>query len=152
MVEAEPIKTGTSQASQSESLTSLADGLVAEARVDTLILGCTHYPLLRGVIEEALPGVALVDSGAAVAGDLARALARLGIEAPGAAGTSAPGGKAAQRDGAGCGDATRLAEYHGVPAPYLAKHLQALSRAGIVESSPGPRGGYRLARPAACQR
>jgi Rrf2 family protein len=44
--------------------------------------------------------------------------------------------------------ASRLAEYHGVPAPYLAKHLQALSRAGILEAVPGPRGGYRLARPA----
>jgi Rrf2 family protein len=42
----------------------------------------------------------------------------------------------------------RLAEYHGVPAAYLAKHLQALSRAGLLEASPGPRGGYRLARPA----
>jgi len=42
--------------------------------------------------------------------------------------------------------AGRLAEYHGVPTPYLAKHLQALSRAGILESVPGPRGGYRLAR------
>lgn len=45
--------------------------------------------------------------------------------------------------------ASRLAEYHGVPPAYLAKHLQSLSRAGIVESVPGPRGGYRLARPAA---
>lgn len=45
--------------------------------------------------------------------------------------------------------ASRLAEYHGVPAPYLAKHLQALSRAGILESVPGPSGGYRLGRPAA---
>ena len=45
--------------------------------------------------------------------------------------------------------ASRLAEYHGVPAPYLAKHLQALSRAGILESVPGPAGGYRLARPPA---
>jgi len=44
--------------------------------------------------------------------------------------------------------AARLAEYHGVPAAYLAKHLQALSRAGILESVQGPRGGYRLARPA----
>ncbi len=42
----------------------------------------------------------------------------------------------------------RLAEFNGVPPAYLAKHLQALSRAGIVESVTGPRGGYRLARPA----
>jgi Rrf2 family protein len=44
--------------------------------------------------------------------------------------------------------AAKLAEYHGVPAAYLAKHLQALSRAGILVSVHGPRGGYRLARPA----
>lgn len=43
----------------------------------------------------------------------------------------------------------RLAEFHGVPGAYLAKHLQALSRSGILESVHGPRGGYRLARPAA---
>jgi Rrf2 family protein len=40
----------------------------------------------------------------------------------------------------------RLAEYHGVPAAYLAKHLQAMSRAGLLDSVPGPRGGYGLAR------
>lgn len=44
--------------------------------------------------------------------------------------------------------AARLAEYHGVPPAYLAKHLQALSRAGIVAAEPGARGGYRLAKPA----
>ncbi len=44
--------------------------------------------------------------------------------------------------------AARLAEYHGIPAPYLAKSLQALTRAGIVESSTGRLGGYRLGRPA----
>jgi Rrf2 family protein len=44
--------------------------------------------------------------------------------------------------------AAKLAEFHEVPSAYLAKHLQALSQAGIVESVPGPKGGYRLARPA----
>jgi len=43
----------------------------------------------------------------------------------------------------------RLAEYHGVPGAYLAKHLQAMSRAGLLESVQGPGGGYRLARPPA---
>jgi Rrf2 family protein len=42
--------------------------------------------------------------------------------------------------------AARLAEFHGVPPAYLAKHLQSLARAGIAESTPGPRGGYRLAK------
>lgn len=42
--------------------------------------------------------------------------------------------------------ASRLAEYHGVPPAYLAKHLQSLVQAGIVESTAGRRGGFRLAR------
>ena len=42
--------------------------------------------------------------------------------------------------------ASRLAEFHDVPAPYLTKHLQALVRAGILDSLPGPRGGFRLNR------
>jgi Rrf2 family protein len=44
--------------------------------------------------------------------------------------------------------AAKLAEFHGVPAAYLAKHLQALARAEVLETVKGPRGGYRLARPA----
>ena len=44
--------------------------------------------------------------------------------------------------------AGRLAEFHDLPPDYLAKHLQALSRAGIVTASRGVSGGYRLARPA----
>jgi glutamate racemase len=36
-------------------------------RVDTAILGCTHYPLLRGVLSQVLPGVTLVDSATATA-------------------------------------------------------------------------------------
>ena len=42
-----------------------------------------------------------------------------------------------------------LAEYHGVSESYLLKHLQALTGAGLFESVPGPKGGYRLARPPA---
>ncbi len=39
-----------------------------------------------------------------------------------------------------------LAAYHGLSETYLSKHLQALTNARIIESLPGPRGGYRLAR------
>jgi Rrf2 family protein len=45
--------------------------------------------------------------------------------------------------------AAQLAEYHGVPAAYLAKHLQALAGAGVLRTVKGARGGYRLARPPA---
>ena len=40
-----------------------------------------------------------------------------------------------------------LAAFHGVPESYLLKNLKALSKYGILESVPGPKGGYRLARP-----
>ena len=39
-----------------------------------------------------------------------------------------------------------LAEFIGVPSPYLAKQLQSLSRAGIVSARRGVAGGYSLAR------
>ncbi len=42
--------------------------------------------------------------------------------------------------------AEALARYHGVPGPYMAKQLQALSNAGLVKSSRGAHGGYRLAK------
>ena len=45
--------------------------------------------------------------------------------------------------------AKALAEFHGVSESYLLKHLKALVAAGLFESVPGPKGGYRLARPAA---
>jgi Rrf2 family protein len=45
--------------------------------------------------------------------------------------------------------AAQLAEYYDLPVPYLAKQLQALVRAGVLAATTGPRGGFRLARPAA---
>jgi Rrf2 family protein len=42
--------------------------------------------------------------------------------------------------------AARLARYFELPAPYLNKQLQALARAGILTSTPGPKGGFELAR------
>ena len=44
-------------------------------RIDTLILGCTHYPLLRNVISETIgPGVGLVDSAEATADEVVELL------------------------------------------------------------------------------
>jgi Rrf2 family protein len=39
-----------------------------------------------------------------------------------------------------------LAEFHALAPAYMAKHMQALARAGVVESVRGAHGGYRLAR------
>jgi Rrf2 family protein len=44
--------------------------------------------------------------------------------------------------------AAQLAAHYDVPAGYLAKQLQALVRAGLLSATTGPRGGFRLARPA----
>jgi glutamate racemase len=38
--------------------------------VDALVLGCTHYPLLKSAVARELPGVALVDSAEAVAAEV----------------------------------------------------------------------------------
>jgi glutamate racemase len=41
-----------------------------DAGVDVLVLGCTHYPLLKGAIAAEMPGVALVDSAEAIAAEV----------------------------------------------------------------------------------
>ena len=51
----------------------------------------------------------------------------------------------AMRHNGGRVPARRVASELGIPATYLAKVLQRLSRAGIVESARGANGGYRLA-------
>jgi len=48
-------------------------------KVDTLILGCTHYPLLKGVIGRFMGGVSLVDSSRAVARELRYMLKENGL-------------------------------------------------------------------------
>lgn len=68
--------------------------VLASADVDVVVLGCTHYPLLRPVIETEIRAcigahVAVVDSARATASDVgaflqARGLARVGV--PGAGG------------------------------------------------------------------
>jgi glutamate racemase len=51
-----------------------------ECRIDTLVLGCTHYPLLAGVIRRVVgDGVTLVDSAASIAAEVAAGLAAAGL-------------------------------------------------------------------------
>lgn len=53
-----------------------------DAGIDTLVLGCTHYPLLKPVLQRiAGPDVVLVDSAEAVAETVAAGLAERGLEA-----------------------------------------------------------------------
>jgi len=56
------------------------------ARIDALLLGCTHYPLLRAaIVKVAGEGIAIVDSAAATASALAELLSINGLEAPASA-------------------------------------------------------------------
>jgi glutamate racemase len=56
--------------------------LPASSRIDTLLLGCTHYPLLRPAIARvAGDAVAIVDSATATASALAELLSVNGLEA-----------------------------------------------------------------------
>jgi glutamate racemase len=57
---------------------------LVEQGVDTLVLGCTHYPLVKASIEHAAaqagaPGITLIDTGEAVARQLVRLLETRGL-------------------------------------------------------------------------
>lgn len=66
---------------------SIAERYLAPLRdfdPDTVVLGCTHYPILRDVIQQTLgPNVKLIDSGEATAFEVARLLADRGMLNPG---------------------------------------------------------------------
>lgn len=54
-----------------------------DAQVDTLVLGCTHFPHMQAVIADVVgPGVTLVDPGVATAQEVARRLAAMGEISP----------------------------------------------------------------------
>jgi glutamate racemase len=85
--------------------------LPTSARVDTLLLGCTHYPLLRPVMT-AIAGdrIAIVDSASATASALSELLSINGLEAPGSSrGTAADPGRDGHEAPAGrTGDPSHL--------------------------------------------
>jgi glutamate racemase len=57
--------------------------------IDTLVLGCTHYPLLKPVIAEVMgPGVALVDSAEETAREVAALLRARGLAREAGAGST----------------------------------------------------------------
>lgn len=76
-----------------------------EAGVDTVALGCTHYPFVRDAIEQAFgPGVAVIDTSAAVAAQVARVAATL----PELGSAAGPAGDVLLQT---TGDAARLARF-----------------------------------------
>jgi glutamate racemase len=93
LVEAGELSGPTAVAAVEDALAPLlgerdADGesifpLPPGASIDTLLLGCTHYPLLRPLLAAvAGSGVAIVDSATATASALAELLAVNALEAP----------------------------------------------------------------------
>ncbi|HEX5688804.1 MAG TPA: aspartate/glutamate racemase family protein, partial [Roseiflexaceae bacterium] len=77
----ELVEAGTLQGPEAHELMQrYVEPLLARG-VDVLVLGCTHYPFLRPVIAElAGPNVTIVDTGPAVAQQVARVAAQQGIE------------------------------------------------------------------------
>ncbi|MGH2902445.1 MAG: glutamate racemase, partial [Solirubrobacteraceae bacterium] len=69
-----------------EHLVSIVRGYCAPLRaaeVDTVILGCTHYPLIQPMLQRILgPGVTLVSSGAALARQVEHALSTRNLQNP----------------------------------------------------------------------
>jgi glutamate racemase len=62
----------------------LAEAQAAGQKPDTLVLGCTHYPLLRSVFEATVPeGVRVIDSAEATADEAARLVGARGVAAEG---------------------------------------------------------------------
>jgi len=62
---------------------------LARSGIDTLVLGCTHYPLLKPVIAEVMgPGVALVDSAEETAREVAALLRARGLAREAGAGST----------------------------------------------------------------
>lgn len=74
-----------------DALRAAVEGFAAplrEAGVDTVVLGCTHYPFVRETIAAALgPGVSIVDSGHAIARQTERILSERGELAAGGPGS-----------------------------------------------------------------
>ncbi len=96
LVEAGHLNDEAAEAAVAEALAPLFGPASSSDRIDTLLLGCTHYPLLRPVIQDLVgAGVAIVDSAVATASVLAELLLLNGLEAPGTTrGTAADAGLA----------------------------------------------------------
>jgi len=71
------------EAESSEQDESFVFPMTADARIDTLLLGCTHYPLLSGAIRDIVgEGTAVIDSASATASALASLIEVHALGAP----------------------------------------------------------------------
>jgi glutamate racemase len=99
-------------------------GDLRRAGADTVLLGCTHYPLLAPVIAEVMgPGAALVDSAEATAEAVAQLLATRGL---------------ARRDGAArhrtlCTDVPE--RFHRMAERFLGRPVESVETVDLAEST-----------------
>jgi glutamate racemase len=86
----ECVEAGDVDGPETERLLRLYTGPMLARGADTIVLGCTHYPFLRGALQRLVGSdVALIDTGEAVARQTARVL---GLDATSASRqTSSPG-------------------------------------------------------------
>lgn len=76
----ERIEAGDLHSPQTRQLLQHYLAPLMEQGVDTIVLGCTHYPLLRPMIDELVsPHVTIIDTGPAVAQQVARVAAMTGL-------------------------------------------------------------------------
>lgn len=77
----EAVEAGALDVPETEALLRRYLEPLIDAGADQLVLGCTHYPFLRPMIERVVgPGVAVIDPAPAVARQTARVLAQRGLE------------------------------------------------------------------------
>ena len=90
---------------------AIAEGYLAPLmahNIDTLVLGCTHYPFLRGALRQVVgPDVALVSSDIETANEVYRVLTDRGLLRPAAAGEPELRYEATGADAAGFVDLAR---------------------------------------------
>ncbi|MCD7748509.1 MAG: glutamate racemase [Oscillospiraceae bacterium] len=120
------IESGHTRAGDPALMEAAAEYLrpLQEAAVDTVILGCTHYPLIAGAVSQIMgPDVRLIDSGGASIGALLSVLE----ERDALADTSAPGGQVYY-----C--SARQEDFVSVAAAFLGRDIGALTETIEIES------------------
>jgi len=96
---------------------------IRAAGVDTLVLGCTHYPLLAPLLGELMgAGVRLVDSAEETAGEVARMLEAGGLLAP----AGAAGGEEGAAGGLECFVSDLPLRFRQVGEAFLGRRIESI--------------------------
>nr|HID14421.1 glutamate racemase [Anaerolineae bacterium] len=76
----EAVEAGALDTPETEALLQKCLTGLIEAGVDQLVLGCTHYPFLRPIIERVVGAMTVIDPAPAIARQTGRVLAQRGLE------------------------------------------------------------------------